>query len=68
MQSLSAQALHLYGIPDHVVKQSPISIPMITANTPQNLIPIVLAIDCSIPTTAEELWMIPVTNTPEKKP
>ena len=41
---------------------------MITANTPQNLIPIVLAIDCSIPTTAEELWMIPVTNTPEKKP
>jgi hypothetical protein len=41
---------------------------MITANTALNVTPTELAIDCMIPTTADELCTIPVTRMPDRKP
>ena len=52
----------------YVVRQSPILTPMITANTALNVTPTELAIDCMIPTTADELCTMPVTTTPERNP
>ena len=41
---------------------------MMTAKTALNVTPTELAIDCMMPTTADELCTIPVTTTPARKP